>query len=144
MKIGIGNDHRGIDLKNKIIEYLKNNYKMINYGTNTPELVDYPDIAFKVSEDVRDKKIDLGILICGTGIGMSMAANKVPTIRCAKINSVNDAHFAKEHNNANVLAIANNIDFELIKAMLDEFFNTSFSTVPRYAHRNEMLDKYGH
>lgn len=143
MKIGIGNDHRGVELKNKITNYLNKKYEVINYGTDTLDTVDYPVIAFKVSEEVRDKNIDLGILICGTGIGMSIAANKVHGIRCAKINTINDAHFAKEHNNANVLAIANNIDIELIKQMLDEFLKTKFNTTPKYTYRNEMLDKYG-
>ena len=85
MKIGIANDHHGVSLKQELTRYLENlGYTVVNYGTDEETMVDYPDYAFKVGEDVRDKNIEYGILICNTGIGMSIAANKIKNVRCDK------------------------------------------------------------
>ena len=84
MKIGLGSDHKGYKIKEKLKKYLnENGYDVLDYGTDNENSTDYPVYAFKVCENVRDKNIDFGILICGTGIGMSIAANKVKGIRCA-------------------------------------------------------------
>ena len=90
MKIGIACDHNGMDLKSKIIDYLeKSNYKVVDFGPKKYDSNDdYPDYAFKLSESIRDKNIDYGILICGKGIGMSIDANKVKGVRCAKVNTI--------------------------------------------------------
>ena len=107
MKIGIATDHRGVDLKQKLIIFLtEKGYNVVDYGTNSSDSVDYPDYAFKVGEAVRDKKIDQGILICGTGIGMSIALNKMKDIYCAKVSTNSEAALAKSHNNANALALS--------------------------------------
>ncbi len=106
MTIGIANDHQGTKIKHEIVNFLKqNNYDVINYGTDEEESVNYPTYAFKLCEDIN-KKTDFGILICKTGIGMSMAANKVHNIRCAKVSTIEEAKLTREHNNANVIALA--------------------------------------
>lgn|SRR5574344_493831 len=143
MKIIIASDHHGVERKEKIKKYLsKKGYDVIDYGTNSSEIIDYPIFAFKVAKSIQQKEAELGILLCGTGIGMSMAANKVKGIRCAKIDNVNDAKLAKEHNNANVLAMSSTISMFLVKDMLDAFLKTNPNPLERYQRRNDMLDNY--
>ena len=143
MKIIIASDHHGVGIKAKIIKFLKKlGHEVDDYGTNSEEIVDYPEYAFKTAESVQRGEADLGILLCGTGIGMSIAANKVRGIHCAKIDNVNDARLAKEHNNANVLAMSSNKRFWLIKKMLVTFLNTKPSKVERYARRRKIIDNY--
>src|SRR5699024_76937 len=105
MKIGIGCDHGGYILKNRIKEYLmENSIEVIDYGTNdNTTSVDYPDFGKKVAEAVVSKEVDRGIIICGTGIGISIAANKVKGIRAALCTDSYSAKMSMEHNNANVL-----------------------------------------
>ena len=104
MKIAIGNDHAGVDLKEKVADFLKSKgYEVENVGTDTKESVDYPDIARKVAKLVNDKECEFGIVICGTGIGISIAANKVPGIRCALCHNSFTAKLSRLHNNSNVL-----------------------------------------
>jgi ribose 5-phosphate isomerase B len=106
MKIGIGADHRGIELKSAIKKYLeKKAYRVLDYGTHSAESVDYPDIAFELAGDVASGKLRFGILLCYTGQGMVMAANKVPGIRAAVGTSKKIAEYARAHNNANVLVL---------------------------------------
>lgn len=140
MKIGITSDHRGVYLKKTLIEYLEHaGYKVINYGTDTIESVDFPEYAFKLGEGIKQKKVNLGIAICGTGIGMSIALNKVKGIYCAKICNVSEAMFCKSHNDANVVAISADIDEELAKSMVDKFIETPFSNIDKYIKRNNMI-----
>ena len=106
MKIAVGSDHGGIDLKEEIINLLKSeNYYVKDFGSNSKESCDYPDYALPVAEAVVAKDFDFGILVCGTGIGISIAANKVPGIRAALCSDTFSAHATREHNNANVLAL---------------------------------------
>lgn len=106
MKIYIASDHSGVDLKAKLIDHLKSkNIQMFDLGTNTLESVDYPDYANDVSHHVTDDVEALGILICGTGIGMSIAANKVKGIRAALIYDQETAMLAKAHNHANIICL---------------------------------------
>lgn len=141
MNIGIANDHRGFKLKQEITNFLKKKgYNIIDYGTDNDVSVDYPIYAFKLGEDIRDNKIDFGILICGTGIGMSIACNKVKKVRCSKVNSIDEAILTRQHNNANVMAIGENIEnvFEIVEA----FLNTEFSNEEKHIRRVEMIDNY--
>ncbi len=140
MKIGIASDHRGVFLKEKIKNYLSDNYNIIDYGTNSIESVDYPIYAYKIGEAIKDKQIDLGILICGTGIGMSIACNKVKGVRCAKVNNNEEAFFAKSHNNANVIALSEKITN--YREILDTFLTTDFSSEEKHHRRVEMIDNY--
>jgi len=141
MKVAIASDHRGFELKGKVIDYLKGKgYDVTDYGTDNSEYADYPIYAFKLGESVRDKVEDLGILICGTGIGMSIACNKVKGIRCGKVSSVEEAILTKGHNHANVIAISESIEnpFEVIEA----FLTSKFLTEERYVRRVQMVDDY--
>ena len=104
MKIAIASDHRGVEYKKEIIKYLEEkNYIVIDCSTQNTETDDYPDFAFKVCEKIVAKEAEVGILVCRTGIGMSIAANKVKGIRCAKINSLEDAILSRNDNGANVM-----------------------------------------
>lgn len=142
MKILIANDHRGIKLKNELVEYLaKKNYSVDNLGTNKEESVDYPVLAFKLSKKIKDNK-NLGILICGTGIGMSIAANKVKGIRCAKVSSAREAKFSRLHNNANVIAISSKLPLFKAKKIVKKFIETSYSNEERHQRRIDMISKY--
>ena len=143
MKIGIGNDHRGYELKKEIVKYLLElGYEVKNYGSDSTEPVDYPIYAFKVGEAIKNKEIDMGILICRTGIGMSIAANKVKGIRCAKIDNLVDAKYAKRHNNANVLAISANKKIDDIIDMIILFTNEEVDKEEKYKRRNDMIKRY--
>ena len=106
MKISIGNDHAGTDYKFAIMEYLKSQgYEVINHGTDKNDSVDYPDFVHPVARDVEDKKVDFGIIICGSGNGANMTANKHQGVRSALCWSKEIVALAREHNNANVLSI---------------------------------------
>ena len=143
MKIGIANDHGGVIHKEKIKKYLKSKgHEIVNFGTDSKERVDYPEYAFKLCKALKDDEIELGIAICKSGIGMSISCNKVRGIRCAKINSIEDAKSAKEHNNVNVLAIGADMNMIDIKDMLDVFFKSSFLTDEVYQNRIDMISEY--
>lgn len=128
MKIGIGADHGGYDLKIKIIDFLKEkNIEVQDFGTNGSEGVDYADYAKPVAEAIINKEIDLGILICGTGIGMSLAANKVKGIRAACVSDSFSAKMARAHNDANILCFgARVIGDEVAKELVGIFISQEF------------------
>ena len=140
MKVGIASDHRGVYLKTELVEYLEHNgYEVINYGTDTMESVDFPQYAFKLGEAITKKKVDVGIAICGTGIGMSIALNKVKGVYCAKISNISEAVLCRSHNDANAIAISADTDKEQAKSMIDKFLTTPFSNVDKYVRRNQMI-----
>lgn len=106
MKIAIGADHAGFELKEKVrVRLEQQGHEVIDEGTLGTESVDYPDFASKVAHDVAENRVDRGVLVCGSGIGMAISANKVRGIRAASINSVDEAKVSREHNDLNVLAI---------------------------------------
>ena len=127
MKIAIGCDHAGYDLKQEIINHLQNDgHTVVDCGTYSRDSVDYPDIAANVCSLVLEEDIP-GILICGTGIGISIAANKVKGIRAALCNDCYTARLAREHNNANILTLgARIIGIEVAKEAVRVFLETSF------------------
>lgn len=140
MKVGISSDHRGVYLKTELVEYLEHSgYEVINYGTDTMESVDFPKYAFKLGDAITKKKVDVGIAICGTGIGMSIALNKVKGVYCAKISNISEAVLCRSHNNANAIAISADTDEEQAKSMVDKFLTTPFSNVDKYVRRNQMI-----
>ena len=140
-KIAIGNDHGGVDLKNAIIAALKDTYKFINVGCDTYDSVDYPDYAFKVGELVSSKQVDFGILICKSGIGMSIAANKVKGVRCALVCDANNAMLAHKHNNANVIAMgANEVDIDKALKIIETYDSTQFEE--RHQKRIDKISEY--
>ena len=128
MKIAIANDHAAVELKNKIMEYVKElGHEVINYGTDSLESCNYPEFGEKAARAVAGKEADCGILICGTGVGISIAANKVKGIRAAVCSEPVTARLVKEHNNANIMAFGARIvgeetDREIVKAYLEAVF----------------------
>lgn len=128
MKIAIGCDHGGFRLKEEIIAHLKakgKEYK--DFGTFSESSCDYPDVAIKVAEEVATKNFEFGILICGTGIGIGIAANKVPGVRAALCHDTFSAHACREHNNANVLTIGQRVvGTGLALDIVDIFLNSKF------------------
>lgn len=140
MRIGIANDHRGVDAKEIISKYLiEKGYGVVNYGTDTKDAVDFPDYAYKLGRGVLNKEVDLGIAICGTGIGMSIALNKMKGIYCAKVSKESEAVLSKAHNNANVIAISEETDKDLMLSIIDKFVSTPFSNIDRYINRNNKI-----
>ncbi len=143
MKIGITNDHRGLVLKQTLTNYLENKgYNIIDYGTDSDDSVDYPDYAFKLGKSLQKKDIDLGIAICGTGIGMDIALNKVKGIRCAKASNEEEAILARSHNDANALALSAKISSDIAKDIVDKFINTNFSNDKRHIERIQKIKEY--
>ncbi|HYG98486.1 MAG TPA: ribose 5-phosphate isomerase B [Terriglobales bacterium] len=129
MKIALGADHAGYELKEKVKRHLEQNgYEVDDHGTTSNNSVDYPDFAKHVSEEVVNKNADLGILVCGTGVGMAIAANKVHGIRAANVTTEFEAQMLREHNNGNVLAIGARVldDANAIK-IVDKFVQTKFA-----------------
>ena len=142
MKIALASDHRGYNLKQELIKTLKNNYEILDLGTNSTESVDFPKYGILLGETIRDKKADLGIAICGTGIGISIAANKVKNVMCAKIDSINDAKLAKEHNNANVLALRGDLNKEEAIKMIETFLSSKRLQDEKYQRRIKEIKDY--
>ena len=128
MTISIGNDHAGVEHKKNIIEYLKKEkIKIINHGTNTIESVDYPDFIHPVARDVKNKKASKGIIICGSGNGAAMTANKYDKIRAALCWNVELSKLSRLHNNANILSLpARFISIEITLEIIEVFLNTEF------------------
>ena len=128
-KIIIASDHGAVSLKQEIISFLKsNNCEVKDLGVNTEDSVDYPNIALAACNKFNKGGYDFGILLCGTGIGMSIAANKVKSIRCAQVHDLFTAEMAKAHNNANFIAFGGRVKYFVpVIAMIDKFMKTNFS-----------------
>ncbi|MBI4810896.1 MAG: ribose 5-phosphate isomerase B [Ignavibacteriales bacterium] len=126
--IALGADHAGYEYKEKIKELLKSmGIDFKDFGTNSSESTDYPDYAIKVAQSVGTGKAEYGILICGTGIGMSIVANKFKGIRASNVESVDGARFARAHNNANILAIGSRLTkWETVEEIVKVFLTTNF------------------
>lgn len=141
MRIGIISDHRGFELKEKIKKYFSD-ISIIDYGTNSNKIVDYPDYAFKLGKEINLKKVDLGIAICGSGIGMSIALNKVKGIRCARVTSIKDVIITRTDNDSNVIAFSSELNFNKVIRMIEEFINTSSSNLERHKRRIQKIHEY--
>ena len=137
MKIGIGNDHSALELKAEIVEFLKEKgHEVVDYGTYTSESCDYPVYGEKVARAVVAGEVEKGILICGTGLGISLAANKVKGIRCALCTDVTMARLTREHNDANMLSMGQRTTgIETCKDIVHTFLNTPFSEGERHKGR---------
>jgi len=129
MKIAIGADHAGYELKEKLKQRLAaQGVQVEDQGTVSNESVDYPDFAARVGAKVAGKQADFGLLVCGSGIGMAIAANKVPGVRAANVSSVEEAQLSREHNDANVLAVgARLLDDEKAWSIVDKWLHTPFA-----------------
>ena len=128
MKLAIGNDHVAVDMKNEIKAYLESKgIEVINVGTDTTERFDYPVSGYKVARMVVDGEVDAGVLICGTGVGISLAANKVHGIRACVCSDPYTAKLSKQHNNTNIIAFgARVIGIETAKMIVDEWLNAEY------------------
>jgi len=148
LKVAIGSDHAGYPLKEEVANLLRDDgYEITDLGTFSIESVDYPDIAVEVSTAVARGEFDRGILICGTGIGMTIAANKVPGIRAAATSDVYSARMARAHNNANVLGMGGRVvgpglAHEIAKTFLDTDFEAG-SRHERRVNKINALDERG-
>lgn len=143
MKIGIASDHQGYKLKSELINYLKKEkIEVIDYGTKSEESTDYPDYAFKIGEEIINKNISRGILICGSGIGMSIACNKVKGIRCAKVDNKNEAYMTRKDNDANVIAISGRLSLWNAKRIINTFLKTKYANIDRYNRRLNKIKEY--
>ena len=140
MKLAIGNDHVAIEMKNEIKEYLEGKgIEIVDMGTNTPGSFHYPISGYKVAKLVAAGEVDGGILICGTGVGISLAANKVKGIRACVCSEPYTAKLSKMHNNTNIIAFgARVIGVELAKMIVDEWINAEFQG-GRHATRVDMI-----
>lgn len=141
MKIGIACDHRGYELKEQIKKELQK-MEIIDYGTNSTESVDYPDYAFKLGEAVATKEVDYGIAICGSGIGISIACNKVKGIRCAKVENKEDSQITRIDNDSNIVAFSANKTLQEAIEIINIFINTNFSTLEKHKRRVEKIKNY--
>lgn len=141
MKISIGSDHAGFDLKEVLAEYLRQRgEEVVDRGTHSKESVDYPDFAQAVARDVAAGTSDFGVLVCWTGVGISIAASKVPCVRAVNCCNAEMAALARQHNNANVIAFGQKfIAPEDAKAWLDIFLKTAFEG-GRHARRVDKLE----
>ena len=143
MKIGIGNDHAAVDMKNQVVEYLEGKgYEVVNFGTDTYESCNYPEYGEKVGRAVAAGDVDLGILICGTGVGISLAANKVKGVRAAVVSEPVSARLTKEHNNANIIAFgARIVGSEMAKAIVDAWLDAEYIGSGRHERRVNMIEE---
>lgn len=141
MKVAIGCDHGGINLKPVLIDYLqKNAIEFKDFGCFDNQSVDYNDYAIEVCNSVVNEEYDFGILICGTGIGMSIVANKIKGIRCGHCHDVFSAKMTRLHNDANVLALGERVvGAGLMLMIVDTFLNTEFSGDERHARRVQKI-----
>ena len=140
MKIAIGNDHAAVEMKNHIKAYLEaKGYTVVNYGTDTNDSVDYPIYGTRVADAIVSGECELGVLICGTGIGISMAANKVKGIRAAVCSEPYSAALTRRHNDANIIAFgARVVGIGEAEAIVDAFFGAEFEG-GRHQGRVDML-----
>lgn len=140
MRLAIATDHNGVNEKKEIISFLRDKgYEVNDLSQDNNPVDDYPDFAARVSKSVINGESDLGILMCGTGIGMSIAANKFKGIRCAKVSNESEAVLARQHNNANVIALSYKEDINDLKTMIDMFVTTDFSNEERHTRRVEKI-----
>ncbi len=139
-KLVIGNDHAAVELKNQIMEYLTGKgYEVINIGTDSSESFKYPISGYKAAKMVASGEVDGGILICGTGVGISLAANKVDGIRCCVCSEPYSAKMSREHNNANMLAFgARVVGLDLAKMIVDTWLEAEFQG-GRHQERVDMI-----
>lgn len=143
MKLGFASDHRGYKLKQQLIEdFTERGYLIKDYGTNSEESTDYPDYAFALGNGVVNKEVDLGVAICGSGIGISIACNKVKGIRCAKVDSVKEVVATREDNDSNIIAFGEKMTFEEALELVQTFIDTPTSTEEKHVRRRNKIKEY--
>lgn len=142
VKILIASDHQGYKRKSQILNFLRSkNYDVVDLGTDNEEKVDYTIYCEKLCTKLKKEEYDYGILICGTGIGMSICANKIKGIYCAKVNNKKEAVLSRKHNDANTLALSRRLPLFLIKKIIISFLHTPFLEEERYIRRINEIKK---
>ena len=142
MRLGITNDHRGYKLKVELLKKLKKDYEVIDYGAKGTENVDYPLYAFKLGEALTNKEIDFGIAICGSGIGISIACNKVKGVRAARVISIEDVIETRGDNDANIICLNENMSVDTAYNLIITFITTPFSNQERHIRRINEIKEY--
>lgn len=140
MKLAIACDHRGFKLKKYIIKHLKN-VEVIDLGTDSNKSVDYPKYGIKLGEYVAKNKC-YGLAICGSGIGISIACNKVKGVRCARVNFIKEAKVTREDNDANIVAISGDMNEERALRIIETFLNQEFKNEERHIRRIKQINEY--
>ena len=140
MNIGFASDHRGYKLKLDLIKYFKENgYNVIDYGTNSEESCDYVDYAYKLGQGILSNEVDFGVAICGTGIGMSIALNKIRGIYCAKVSNPDEAMHTRLDNNTNCIAIGEKMPINNAILSIETFITTEYSFLEKHNRRNNKV-----
>ncbi len=141
-KVCIASDHHGLEVKKKIVDYLtKKNYEVLDLGPDVEGAVDYPIYAKKVAKSIASGESNFGILVCATGIGMSIACNRVKGVRCAHVENPMDVKHSRLDNDANVIAFSSELKTYEIYDILDMFLTTEFSNEERHIRRVKMIDE---
>lgn len=142
IKLGIASDHRGYILKEQIIDRLVDKYDITDCGTTSNESVDYPDYAFKLGKLVADKDVDFGIAICGSGIGISIACNKVKGVRCAKVDNLEEVIATRNDNDSNIIAFGEKMPLDKALELIGKFITTPASQEEKHKRRREKIKEY--
>ena len=142
IKLGIASDHRGYILKEQIIDRLVDKYDITDCGTTSNESVDYPDYAFKLGNLVADKDVDFGIAICGSGIGISIACNKVKGVRCAKVDNLEEVIATRNDNDSNIIAFGEKMPLDKALKLIEKFITTPASQEEKHKRRREKIKEY--
>ena len=135
MKLGFASDHRGYKLKNELMKFFEKEYEIVDVGTYSEESCDYPDYAKELCKKVLNKEVDFGIAICGSGIGISIACNKIKGVYCAKVSNSREAEYTRNDNNTNVIAFGETMDLEEAKKAVETFINTPYSNLEKHNRR---------
>ena len=142
MILGFASDHRGFKLKNELIKYFRENgYNIIDYGTNSEDSCDYPDFAYKLGHGIVSKQVNYGIAICGSGIGISIALNKINGVYCAKVNNKDEAMYTRLDNNTNCVAFGEKTNINNAIDIVNTFINTEFSNLEKHIRRIDKIKK---
>lgn len=144
MRIALGADHAGYEYKDRLAQMLRDRgHDVLDFGTHDATPVDYPQYGYAVGEAVASGQADRGIVVCGSSLGIAMAANKVPGVRCAPVNEPYSTELARRHNDANVIAFSERLTgWEMVERMLDIYLDTPFDG-GRHAYRTEQLFEFG-
>lgn len=140
MILGFASDHRGYELKEKLINYFsENEYSIIDYGTNDSSSCDYPDYAYKLGMGIINREIDYGIAICGTGIGISIALNKMHGVYCAKVDNIEEAFHTRNDNNTNCVSFGEKMNYADAIKIIETFIKTDYSNLEKHNRRNDKI-----
>ena len=140
MKLGFASDHRGYELKSELIKYFqRKGYNITDCGTDNTLSCDYPDYAYKLGKLINSHSVDFGIAICGSGIGISIALNKIKGIYCAKVSNSEEAKYTRIDNNTNCVSFGEKTDIKDAIDIVNTFINTEFSNLEKHNRRNNKI-----